>query len=167
MSQRACSVSWQVWVSYPLKQGLKHQSIHSRSDCYLHVWVSYPLKQGLKHEKIPESLDEAPGLSQLSIKTRIETYIPGWLPSSPASVWVSYPLKQGLKRNQNRPDAVPVDSVWVSYPLKQGLKHKQFIPNDLKAVDSLSQLSIKTRIETSSPSSNFHNRHKVFESAIH
>ncbi len=37
------------------------------------VWVSYPLKQGLKHKLKEEIMIKYIRLSQLSIKTRIET----------------------------------------------------------------------------------------------
>ncbi len=62
-------------------------------------------------------------LSQLSIKTRIET--PPSLETSEACilVWVSYPLKQGLKHKEQNMKA-NLETVWVSYPLKQGLKRQ-------------------------------------------
>ncbi len=55
--------------------------------------------------------------------------------------------------------------VWVSYPLKQGLKHGY--PTQGRAAEfSLSQLSIKTRIETQT--GRYGPRRKnEFESAIH
>ncbi len=85
------------------------------------VWVSYPLKQGLK--------------------PIIKEWKSGFF-----FVWVSYPLKQGLKRK--RPGRIrPKKTVWVSYPLKQGLKlHDKLRRGWLSP--RLSQLSIKTRIET-------------------
>ncbi len=39
-----------VWVSYPLKQGLKHAE-QEKIIYTVSVWVSYPLKQGLKHQQ--------------------------------------------------------------------------------------------------------------------
>ncbi len=87
------------------------------------VWVSYPLKQGLKQKKMTHDVIIMLSLSQLSIKTRIET-----LP------WGSN---------------MPCPRVWVSYPLKQGLKQRlQYLLE--KSGSCLSQLSIKTRIETRS-----------------
>ncbi len=62
-----------VWVSYPLKQGLKLAIFSTRADRFP-VWVSYPLKQGLKPINNPALLPLDKSLSQLSIKTRIETY---------------------------------------------------------------------------------------------
>ena len=133
-----------VWVSYPLKQGLKLSYNNSISH-FVHVWVSYPLKQGLKPTTTAVTTSVPICLSQLSIKTRIETksmlryylkYIGVWvsyplkqglklkIPSylcRSLTVWVSYPLKQGLKR-QNLDNFVEHQYVWVSYPLKQGLK---------------------------------------------
>ncbi len=68
------------------------------------VWVSYPLKQGLKLTAPVCNKFASDGLSQLSIKTRIETslhlILNGWL----LFVWVSYPLKQGLKHKDRDPD---------------------------------------------------------------
>ncbi len=85
------------------------------------------------------------GLSQLSIKTRIETK---GLNSSNrnALVWVSYPLKQGLKPSFYD-FTMRWRGVWVSYPLKQGLKQNHSLRDSWLRL-SLSQLSIKTRIET-------------------
>ncbi len=134
-----------VWVSYPLKQGLK-RLIHSPA-CYFEarlsqlsiktrietnntaryrrrskVWVSYPLKQGLKHSTAVEQQDKkAARLSQLSIKTRIETKFPLDQMEPQHTVWVSYPLKQGLKPGLGD-NLKNIIIVWVSYPLKQGLK---------------------------------------------
>ncbi len=85
------------------------------------VWVSYPLKQGLKQDNV---LEAGTGLE----------------------VWVSYPLKQGLKRSI-RPNPPINNLVWVSYPLKQGLKLWEY-ESFSYILDGLSQLSIKTRIET-------------------
>ena len=124
VTDRNCSVlpKFLVWVSYPLKQGLKPIAIIIKITA-VRVWVSYPLKQGLKR-KYRYIRTDAPilSLSQLSIKTRIETY----------SRW---------SHRWSR------SSVWVSYPLKQGLKQKTFLDFSLRRI-SLSQLSIKTRIET-------------------
>ncbi len=79
-------------------------------------------------------------LSQLSIKTRIETP-DGWEKSHRAiKVWVSYPLKQGLKHDNGKD--LSVDG------------------------NSLSQLSIKTRIETKN-ASQADLVNVAFESAIH
>ncbi len=135
-----------VWVSYPLKQGLKLNPTHCGRWNHECVWVSYPLKQGLKRTyswlgqvfrsclsqlSIKTRIETIRGkagvvtagsLSQLSIKTRIETLFCGQEERDQQSVWVSYPLKQGLKRG-GEPVTVPVSS-------------------------GLSQLSIKTRIET-------------------
>ncbi len=114
------------------------------------VWVSYPLKQGLKQRiinELPERLNFC--LSQLSIKTRIETKaVDRNLPQIPG-VWVSYPLKQGLKLFV-KSISVGIQNVWVSYPLKQGLKPTLDIAS-MYFLWSLSQLSIKTRIETRKP----------------
>ena len=63
-----------VWVSYPLKQGLKHAFPNS-SEQVFRVWVSYPLKQGLKRQETGLILASFLRLSQLSIKTRIETVL--------------------------------------------------------------------------------------------
>ncbi len=138
-----------VWVSYPLKQGLK-PSLKKQTDRLRHrlsqlsiktrietsitisgsffatstVWVSYPLKQGLK-----------PAEKQLLRKA--------------LTVWVSYPLKQGLKLTECH-QRLPFRFVWVSYPLKQGLK-PSFDEVSSICAPSLSQLSIKTRIETRRP----------------
>ncbi len=68
-----------VWVSYPLKQGLKLELEASWIRSGRGVWVSYPLKQGLKLTADPLLVDVSAGLSQLSIKTRIETaYLHGY-----------------------------------------------------------------------------------------
>ncbi len=61
------------------------------------VWVSYPLKQGLKQYVFFAWQVIRMGLSQLSIKTRIETIIMIEITAILIIVWVSYPLKQGLK----------------------------------------------------------------------
>ncbi len=61
-----------VWVSYPLKQGLKLPCDPEVAKLAA-VWVSYPLKQGLKQETGSSEVYRHVGLSQLSIKTRIET----------------------------------------------------------------------------------------------
>ncbi len=133
-----------VWVSYPLKQGLKlHTPAGWRSSgC---VWVSYPLKQGLKHgvstlsasvlkclsqlsikTRIETSLHpagcwERPSLSQLSIKTRIETHkrvYPRFHQASLSQLSIKTRIETNLCRHQH-----PLwRHVWVSYPLKQGLK---------------------------------------------
>ncbi len=63
-----------VWVSYPLKQGLKQIPILSMTLNWHSVWVSYPLKQGLKRSCQTSSITFSASLSQLSIKTRIETW---------------------------------------------------------------------------------------------
>ncbi len=135
------------------------------------VWVSYPLKQGLKQGNSVSLGEDAWCLSQLSIKTRIETSLPWctryefWRLSQLSIktrietgsqccrmhpmplVWVSYPLKQGLKRPAS--DSIRLSwRVWVSYPLKQGLKHTKDAAVHFFSPKSLSQLSIKTRIET-------------------
>ncbi len=94
------------------------------------VWVSYPLKQGLKLTEVSPHLDAKRGLSQLSIKTRIETYQENLTQEKPFSVWVSYPLKQGLKPHKGDIQIGKLWPVWVSYPLKQGLK--QWTPPILK-----------------------------------
>ncbi len=103
-------------------------------------------------------------LSQLSIKTRIETPSLTINLILEVSVWVSYPLKQGLKRKVNqglKRSAI----VWVSYPLKQGLKlHNSVIIGEIPT--GLSQLSIKTRIETRTRKSG-ETDGQMFESAIH
>ncbi len=62
-----------VWVSYPLKQGLKLRKRRERTPSRFLVWVSYPLKQGLKHPQSRMKVGTITRLSQLSIKTRIET----------------------------------------------------------------------------------------------
>ncbi len=152
-----------VWVSYPLKQGLKQISRACRIDIPC-VWVSYPLKQGLKRLSEIWQVEPLISLSQLSIKTRIETInfsdrLTRW-----QAVWVSYPLKQGLKPAgvfSCEDDA----AVWVSYPLKQGLKLRS-LAQWLWRLWSLSQLSIKTRIETACCVDG-ERRFLGFESAIH
>ena len=65
--------------------------------------------------------DEIKSLSQLSIKTRIETPGVGVVAAVGVTVWVSYPLKQGLKQAVAA-SKKQAKAVWVSYPLKQGLK---------------------------------------------
>ncbi len=45
---------------------------------YISVWVSYPLKQGLKQKDEAYRCEKDEGLSQLSIKTRIETSFVIW-----------------------------------------------------------------------------------------
>ncbi len=89
----------------------------------LMVWVSYPLKQGLKQIVVQCHPEAHPGLSQLSIKTRIETLTAQAGGSHCPAVWVSYPLKQGLKLG-SFPCLCVQSQVWVSYPLKQGLKRR-------------------------------------------
>ncbi len=130
-----------VWVSYPLKQGLKQSHINIIIHTTHWVWVSYPLKQGLK--LVTERLKQQgfASLSQLSIKTRIET-------------------------NHPRPESPGWFGVWVSYPLKQGLKLPYTIEGAAPLSTSLSQLSIKTRIETPLPILRC-KRLPMFESAIH
>ncbi len=168
------SYSWhiiRVWVSYPLKQGLKLPRKWAGCCCGQDVWVSYPLKQGLKLLAISVFCFGTFCLSQLSIKTRIETamaalvqivcsYVwvsyplkqglklrPSVFLTEFLKVWVSYPLKQGLKPSQARNVVDASSLVWVSYPLKQGLKPRSCTWS-WKCRMSLSQLSIKTRIET-------------------
>ncbi len=140
----------EVWVSYPLKQGLKHVTIYVTPHSVI-VWVSYPLKQGLKQEAFLDFnlrrislsqlsiktrietlwqgllLPAEAGLSQLSIKTRIETYLEWAFHLVGPPVWVSYPLKQGLKHNWRRGRNRERVRVWVSYPLKQGLKQSDVL----------------------------------------
>ncbi len=159
-----------VWVSYPLKQGLKQSSFEIRAFPCLLVWVSYPLKQGLKlhfdffhfpFSPVWVSYPLKQGLKRSTDAANISGHWLVWVsyplkqglkPTifsiivSPFSVWVSYPLKQGLKlRGYN--NVCWGFEVWVSYPLKQGLKLiiAAVVPN---CRESLSQLSIKTRIET-------------------
>ncbi len=86
-----------VWVSYPLKQGLKPHGKGIIHVLKVKVWVSYPLKQGLKPRKNNHKEYGKSRLSQLSIKTRIETPHTHTRESGYNHVWVSYPLKQGLK----------------------------------------------------------------------
>ncbi len=140
---------------------MKRRSSPSQSNV---VWVSYPLKQGLKPHNTPLTTIVIVSLSQLSIKTRIETGT-GCLNSIPdIVVWVSYPLKQGLKPTGG--DIIyALSFVWVSYPLKQGLKHNNPSLLEKKPV-GLSQLSIKTRIETPVGRGCREADH-LFESAIH
>ncbi len=85
-----------VWVSYPLKQGLK-LLWQMPKKLLSEVWVSYPLKQGLKRLVVTLCLQQLNSLSQLSIKTRIETQGGIRWQMWELRVWVSYPLKQGLK----------------------------------------------------------------------
>ncbi len=135
----------QVWVSYPLKQGLKHP-VSGILNGILIVWVSYPLKQGLKLWASGISEGSPPGLSQLSIKTRIETYDQNNRHRQNIRVWVSYPLKQGLK----------LGCVWFNMLFNCSLSQlsiKTRIETPISAYNAgqctcLSQLSIKTRIET-------------------
>ncbi len=87
------------------------------------------------------------GLSQLSIKTRIETFV---LPS--ILVFRRWCLSQlSIKtRIETRPSDISGRKrpwVWVSYPLKQGLKLCVLQKMEVRGI-GLSQLSIKTRIET-------------------
>ncbi len=80
-------------------------------------------------------------------------------------VWVSYPLKQGLKLALSA-TIILIGSVWVSYPLKQGLKLIR--PESLNSlIICLSQLSIKTRIETEMNDQEKNEMSNAFESAIH
>ncbi len=90
-----------VWVSYPLKQGLKLRDIVRCRECLPLVWVSYPLKQGLKLHLYSSPSASHLRLSQLSIKTRIETWSYSSFTGGVEWVWVSYPLKQGLKPTTN------------------------------------------------------------------
>ena len=139
-AQRLRSYRAQVWVSYPLKQGLKRAlqnflilAVHRLSQLSIKTRIETPAGVG-------NSLF-SPRLSQLSIKTRIETFPGRGHESSITSVWVSYPLKQGLKRNRSS--------------------------TSLEITLCLSQLSIKTRIETMKARIFPHLRRLWFESAIH
>ncbi len=139
-------VMFAVWVSYPLKQGLKRSlrrshpspdeglsqlSIKTRIETYRNAYDTQ-ITQSLSQLSIKTRIETgffllAPGscrgsLSQLSIKTRIETYLCSWSASAATRVWVSYPLKQGLKLVVRIFWAASRSAVWVSYPLKQGLK---------------------------------------------
>ncbi len=112
------------------------------------VWVSYPLKQGLKHEELRLSiLLRKFGLSQLSIKTRIETRLWIQAPASRIFVWVSYPLKQGLKQWI---EGIPQTQIrrLSQLSIKTRIETRRARERLPKASRRLSQLSIKTRIET-------------------
>ncbi len=90
---------------------------------------------------------QASGLSQLSIKTRIETTKGSFSPFAWRSVWVSYPLKQGLKHRPVLPGRVAFASLSqlsIKTRIETYREHFRF----WKRSTSLSQLSIKTRIET-------------------
>ncbi len=109
-----------VWVSYPLKQGLKPRH------CQMLPLLPYRLSQLSIKTRIetyftPVSDKAILCLSQLSIKTRIETKKEKNNGKGGEPVWVSYPLKQGLKRSASNLSGSN-RHVWVSYPLKQGLK---------------------------------------------
>ncbi len=89
-------------------------------------------------------------LSQLSIKTRIETKPVGTWANGYRPVWVSYPLKQGLKQLHT--------SLWVydrdglsQLSIKTRIETKNVRAERASDRGCLSQLSIKTRIETSIP----------------
>ncbi len=144
LKQSDCSipdiVESSVWVSYPLKQGLKPLGVNLPVSTPLFVWVSYPLKQGLKPIAFCPLVRTWNGLSQLSIKTRIETQVP--TPSTPTSPCLS---QLSIKTRIETPCKFPSSHLLLS---------------------SLSQLSIKTRIETA-PVSNSGDIERLFESAIH
>ncbi len=109
-----------VWVSYPLKQGLKQfPRVPGRKSPA--VWVSYPLKQGLKHAKGSGEVTDGSGLSQLSIKTRIETidYDRAFFGQGRLS---QLSIKTRIETYWDEPHRPFPLLVWVSYPLKQGLK---------------------------------------------
>ena len=134
------SKSWNSLSQLSIKTRIETMKYSNQTQHRPLVWVSYPLKQGLK----PESGDYC----QCKIL-----------------VWVSYPLKQGLKRKA-RCNTAHVQIVWVSYPLKQGLKLWNHQMSPVLPSFCLSQLSIKTRIETFfSPKTK--KARFSFESAIH
>ncbi len=138
-----------VWVSYPLKQGLKPHfppmnkrpegclsqlSIKTRieTDSFvgkrpqLRSLSQLSIKTRIETHVFPYSDHNNHSLSQLSIKTRIETPWPFGQGDGFVIVWVSYPLKQGLK-HRSWPTCCSCDGVWVSYPLKQGLKQEYIL----------------------------------------
>ncbi len=112
-----------VWVSYPLKQGLKlitAGAVSGSGVCLSQLSIKTRIETHSHGQRRPR---QPSSLSQLSIKTRIETFLlcpDHW---SGQLVWVSYPLKQGLKQDPDDITLSVIDLVWVSYPLKQGLKH--------------------------------------------
>ncbi len=103
-------------------------------------------------------------LSQLSIKTRIETKNISREAGVTVYVWVSYPLKQGLKLNDaDGRRAIEVGLSQLSIKTRIETRHS-VTPQTFEW--GLSQLSIKTRIETDAENPE---GEKVapFESAIH
>ncbi len=135
-----------VWVSYPLKQGLKPHCLNSRVWA-TPVWVSYPLKQGLKQIPTNSHYPNITCLSQLSIKTRIETGCKSNGDVSFTACLSQLSIKTRIETHLQHRDYKPYPNVWVSYPLKQGLKLVICITAPGPEL-GLSQLSIKTRIET-------------------
>ncbi len=176
-----------VWVSYPLKQGLKLY-ILSRFFCFLWSLSQLSIKTRIE-TRMPENHYMIPrdSLSQLSIKTRIETKLKSkqW--------WNEVCLSQLSIKTRIETKVVNLSClirfVWVSYPLKQGLKpgcdqgpggrksglsqlsiktriETKGLPIQAGIMDCLSQLSIKTRIETPNGVSTWASS-RTFESAIH
>ncbi len=152
-----------VWVSYPLKQGLKLRSRETKTAFLAPSLSQLSIKTRIETRSVSGKPRKKRRLSQLSIKTRIETH--RWECRDIYNlVWVSYPLKQGLKLNWKTVFA-------LSTPRLSQLSIKTrietvFRRNLHRGTAGLSQLSIKTRIETQ-PRTLPTDEQRAFESAIH
>ena len=109
-----------LWEYLPLKQGLRHYTIHIRAWCQF-LWEYLPLKQGLRlHSKRHCRSCHHP-LRVSSIKTRIKTF-KGFFHSKflkLGTLRVSS-IKTRIKTATTISNSRFITSLWEYLPLKQG-----------------------------------------------
>ena len=137
-----------VWVSYPLKQGLKQTTIVSQPNYKISL-SQLSIKTRIETTIHPSKKCKYEiSLSQLSIKTRIETFFSSFLILMTSPVWVSYPLKQGLKQPIDHSEIIDLGGGLSQLSIKTRIETRNPVRQSRKRAVGLSQLSIKTRIET-------------------
>jgi len=152
-----------VWITIPLKQGLKQQGVYGFTRSGVIVWITIPLKQGLKHWQ--QYLSQLSQLVWITIPLKQGLKLSIYkITTVTGVVWITIPLKQGLKQNQEALEKSEI-GVWITIPLKQGLK-PEGVSDAQPDYESLNHNSIKTRIETSTHCFS-HLLHAMSESQFH